>query len=101
MKTITRGVVYVVWGSRIDPVLDRSIKSVQRIHPELPIHVHRLESGSLRSKTCMGQISPFASTLYLDADTVVLDRLDFGFQKAEVFGLACAICEAPWMRRYG
>jgi hypothetical protein len=101
MNPAKRGVVYIVWGSAIEPVLARSIKSVKRVHPELPIHVHRLESGSLRSKTCMGKITPFESTLYLDADTVVLDRLDFGFQKAEDFGLACSICEAPWMRRYG
>jgi hypothetical protein len=38
--------------------------------------------------------------LFLDADTVVLDRLDFGFAQATRFGLACCICECPWARRY-
>jgi hypothetical protein len=32
---------------------------------------------------------------------VVLDRLDFGFERARQFGLACCICECPWARRYG
>jgi hypothetical protein len=36
----------------------------------------------------------------LDADTVVLDRLDFGFEQAARFGVACCICECPWARRY-
>ena len=31
---------------------------------------------------------------------MVLDRLDFGFEKALQFGLACCICECPWARRY-
>src|SRR5262249_10934835 len=44
--------------------------------------------------------SPFDETLFLDADTVVLDRLDFGFDQAQRFGLACSICECPWSRRY-
>lgn len=39
-------------------------------------------------------------TLFLDADTVVLDRLDFGFEKARQFGIACCICEAPYARCY-
>ena len=48
----------------------------------------------------MFALSPFESPLFLDADTVVLDRLDFGFEKAERFGLACSICECPWARRF-
>jgi hypothetical protein len=48
----------------------------------------------------MMELSPFEETLYLDADTVVLDRLDFGFEQAARFGVACCICECPWARRY-
>lgn len=29
-----------------------------------------------------------------------MDRLDFGFDKAEQHGLACCINECPWARRY-
>lgn len=48
----------------------------------------------------MLQHTPFRETLFLDADTVVLDRLDYGFQQAQKFGLACCICESPWARRH-
>lgn len=96
-----RGVLYIVWGSGADKALERSIASVKRHHPELPIHTHRLSHGGLKSKVIMGNLSPFETTLYLDADTVVMGNLDAGFEKAEQFGLACCICEAPWMRRYG
>lgn len=97
-----RGVLYVTWGDAIRPILDRSIQSLKSIHPELPVEVVRDVSGEgLRAKTDMGSLSPFESTLYLDADTIVIGRLDFAFEKAERFGLACCICEAPWMRRYG
>ncbi len=105
-----RGVIYMVWGDKADKVLSRSIDSVKRYHPELPIHVERLphdpsvtdqnHASRLRNKSVMLDISPYRSTLYLDADTVVLGRLDYAFEKSERFGLACAICECPWARRY-
>jgi len=97
-----RGVLYVVWGDGIDELLDRSIESVRRIHPELGIEVERLPGGStLLDKARMMEWTPFDETLYLDADTVVMDRLDFAFERAARFGLACSICECPWARRYG
>jgi len=45
-------------------------------------------------------LSPFQETLFLDLDTVVLGRVDFGFEMAQRHGLACCICENPWARRY-
>lgn len=101
-----RGVLYIAWGP-VGPALDRSIASLRRHHPELPVLVDRIDApagasreGLLR-KAAMGRITPFRETLYLDADTVVLGRLDFGFAKAVRHGLACCICECPWLRRYG
>ena len=104
-----RGVLYMVWGHSHDKLLERSIASLNQYHPELPVHIHRIpgaedQSGSAAmflAKAAMASISPFESTVYLDADTVVMGKLDFGFEKAEQFGLACAICECPWARRYG
>jgi hypothetical protein len=58
------------------------------------------ESANLLNKAEMFHLSPFEETLFLDLDTVVLDRLDFGFAKAAQFGIACCICECPWARRY-
>lgn len=96
-----RGVLYLVWGEGVEAVLARSCASVRQIHPELPIHVERLPRGSnLLDKARMSELSPFEETLYLDADTVVLGRLDYAFDRAVQFGLACSICECPWARRY-
>lgn len=104
-----RGVLYVIWepasgvaeGGSIEPFIERSIRSLQQIHPELPHHVVRLPPGSrLTDKARLFDYSPFETTVFLDADTVVLGRLDFGFQMAERFGLACCLSENPWRRRY-
>lgn len=100
---MTRGVLYIVWKGDIDPspILERSIASVKKHHPELPIHVEWLPEGStLLDKAAMADITPFDETLFLDADTVVLGRLDYAFEKAAKHGIAVAICECPWGRRY-
>jgi len=98
-----RGIMYIVWGQNqdIEKTLARSIKSAEHFHPELPIHVDRLETGSKVTKTTMLEKTPFEETLFLDVDTVVLGRLDYGFAKASQFGLACCINENPWARRFG
>lgn len=49
----------------------------------------------------MFDLSPFDTTLFLDADTVPLGDLSFIFDRAEKYSLACSICECPWARRYG
>jgi hypothetical protein len=96
-----RGVLYIKWGQRHDGVLQRSLASLRAIHPELPVHIHQLpDQANLLDKAGMFQYSPFEQTLFLDADTVVMDRLDFGFEMADRHALACCICECPWARRY-
>jgi len=98
----TRGVLYIVWGNGLEKTLDRSIASVQREHPELKIQVQRLDdSATLLEKSRMMDFTPFDETLYLDLDTIVLGKLDFGFEKAALHGAALTICENPWARRYG
>lgn len=78
---------------------------MQSLHPELSSQVIRVDAEDpfkgLLEKASMFERSPFDETLYLDVDTVVLERLDFAFAKAQKFGVACAICECPWARRYG
>lgn len=97
-----RGVLYIVWGDKVEPFVQRSIQSLHAHHPDMPVHVTRLDGApDLLQKARMMDITPFEETLFLDADTVVLDRLDFGFEQAVRFGAACAICENPWARRYG
>lgn len=100
---MTRGVIWLVWGNndRVEHVLPRSVGSMTRHHPELPQRVFRMPDDSdLRCKAHMHDLSPFDETLYLDADTVVLGRLDFGFEKARQHGIACCINISPWARRY-
>ena len=53
------------------------------------------------NKTKICNLSPFEQTVFLDNDTIVMDNLDYGFDKAEQFGLSCCINECPWARRYG
>jgi len=101
---MSRGVLYIVWeGSepRTESALERSIHSLRQWHLELPYHVHRLrEDSTLLDKAAMCDLTPFDETLFLDADTVVMDRLDYGFEKAAKHGMALCICECPWARRY-
>jgi hypothetical protein len=97
----SRGVIYLFWGDQAREEQQRSLESLKRFHPELPHEVVELPAGSgLTAKAAMAERSPFDCSLFLDTDTVVLDRLDFGFEKAEQFGLACCINECPWARRY-
>jgi hypothetical protein len=101
-----RGALYIVWGrdGKVERGLERSRQSLRTFHPELPVEIIRLDVQDpvkgLLEKARMYEKSPFRETLYLDADTVVLGNLSFGFRKAQDFGLACCICECPWARRY-
>src|SRR5262249_13778122 len=101
-----RGALYIVWGTsdKVERALERSRQSLRAFHPELPVEIIRLDVQDpikgLLEKARMFEKTPFRETLFLDADTVVLGHLDFGFRKAQDFGLACCICECPWARRY-
>ena len=96
------GVLYIVWGSDIDKFLRRSIDSLKAQHPDLPVHVERIADGStFLDRTNAYDISPFDGvTLMLDSDTVVMSKLDFGFEVARKHHLALCINECPWASRY-
>lgn len=102
---MTRGVIYMKWKGyepKVDTALSRSIASLNAVHPELPYKVFALPDGAtLLEKAQMFDLSPFDETLYLDADTVVMGRLDYGFAKAAHHRIAVCLCECPWARRYG
>lgn len=98
-----RGILYLIWKGPNDPteVLKRSIASVKHWHPELPYKVVELPADStLLCKSQMYDLSPFDETLFLDADTTVMGKLDYGFIQAEKHGIACCISANPWNRRY-
>lgn len=100
----TRGALFMVWDGydpRAQEALTKAIYSFIEHHPELPHEVIELPAGAtLLDKSRMCDLSPFDETVFLDADTVTLGRLDYGFDKAARHGLACCICECPWARRY-
>jgi hypothetical protein len=100
---MTRGILWLVWKGENDPtdVLNRSQMSAKYWHPELPQHVAHMPDGStLLCKSRMFDLSPFDETLFLDADTTVMGKLDYGFLKARQHGIACCINANPWQRRY-
>jgi hypothetical protein len=102
---MTRGILSIYWGDESKLPIDRLKASVKKFHPELPHEIIKVEApsgdpSSLNKKAAMLELTPFDETLFLDLDTVVLGKLDFGFEKAKKYGLALAICEAPWGRRY-
>jgi alpha-N-acetylglucosamine transferase len=98
---MSRGVLYIVWGKGCDRLLERSIASVNHWHPELPVHVEKMPDGSnLHCKAEMYRRSPYDETLFLDADTVVLGRLDYGFKMAQRHCMALTHSVSPWQRRF-
>jgi len=102
---MTRGILSIYWGDESKLPIERLANSIKKFHPELPHHIIKVDAPggdptSLNQKASMLDLSPFDETLYLDFDTVILDRLDYGFEKAAQFGIALSICESPWGRRY-
>jgi len=99
-----RGVLYIAWGTAGDgqaALLERAVASLRQVHPELSHHVARLPGAAPHiEKARLHELTPFETTAYLEVDTVVLDRLDFGFEMAERYGLACCHGANPWRRRY-
>ena len=96
-----KGVLWIVWGDGYGASLERSRASVAHWHRELEQHVVTMLPGSdVRCKAMMRDLSPFDLTLFLDADTTVLGKIDYGFAMVERFGIACTHSANPWQRRY-
>jgi len=102
---MTRGILSIYWGDESKLPIERLKASVKKFHPELPHEIIKVDApsgdpSSLNQKAAMLDLSPFEETLFLDLDTILMGNLDFGFEKAEKFGMAISICEAPWGKRY-
>jgi len=79
-----RGVIYTYWGTKVEKELKRSLDSLKKIHPELPVEPIKLPEGSdLVDKARMLDLSPFETTLFLDTDNLEFD-MDF---------------QSPWYRQ--
>ena len=104
-ENMSRGIVSIYWGDESKLPIQRLKDSIQKFHPELLHEIIKVDApgddaASLNQKASMLSLSPFDETLFLDLDTVVMGRLDFGFEKAKMFGMAISICESPWGKRY-
>jgi hypothetical protein len=101
----SRGVVYIVWDrERVEIELARSLASIKRCALEHVIVERNVATADrkegLRLKADMYEVSPFDTTLYLDADTVALTPdLSYGFHKADRHGIAVAIDPACFAAR--
>jgi hypothetical protein len=102
----TRGALYMIWGNdpKVRAGLQRSIASLNATNPGLPHTVLEVASNgpweTLLIKASMLDRTPYEETVFLDADTLVMGPIDFGFEMAKRHGLACCICESPWLKRY-
>ena len=99
---MSRGVLFIAWEAADNAAaLARAIAALETGHPGLPHHVARMPgTPSTLDKVCLPELSPFATTAYLDDDARVLGRLEFGFEMAERYGLACCHNDNPWRRRH-
>ena len=98
--------VSIYWGDEEKLPIKRLKESVKKFHPELEHKFIKLDAPeknatSLNLKSQMFDLSPFEETLFLDIDTVVLDKLDFGFEKAREFGIAYISAGHHATERYG
>ena len=104
-RTATRGVVYVACGEAYVQAAAASARSVRECSPSLATHlftdrvddvgpafdgVTRIETPHRRSKVDCLVDTPFQQTLYLDADTQVVDDLSEMFELLDRFDLAIA-----------
>jgi len=100
------GALYVAYGEKARAGVKRSIASLRKLEPELPIavvadedidgrdywipHVD-LTPGARDVKTRIYSLSPFKKTLYLDADTVVVGHATGGWRLLDFFDVVLAI----------
>jgi hypothetical protein len=99
---MSRGVLFIAWeAADVTAARTRAVAALHAGHPALPHHVVTLPGApSALGKARLPALSPFETTAYLDDDALVLGRLDFGFEMAERYGLACCLGDNPWRRRH-
>lgn len=93
----SRGVIYIAYGPQAVAEAQMSIASLRKWHQALPVLVvgdpvagadqvlemERQDAGGRAAKVRLDQISPFESTLYIDADTRLRGDISLGFDIIE------------------
>lgn len=118
----TSGIIYLAFGSSYLVMALRSIRSLRKTNPDLPVclvtnlKITKADIALLRDddalvvlqedqannraiKTSINTISPYDQTLFLDCDTVVLGALDTGFRFLDDFDLAFRLNPYPQTRK--
>jgi lipopolysaccharide biosynthesis glycosyltransferase len=94
---MTKGILYYVWGNYNKTDLNKSIESARKFgyHTKV-VHDYYKGKGLQRYQKRIGiyDSSPFDLTLHLDTDTIIKGNLDYGFNMAKKYGLACCIAPA-------
>ena len=91
---MTRGILYLTWGTYDKALLKRSTDSADRYGYEW-VHRHLdVKETGLDNKKFIYDQSPFDITCFLDIDTVIKNPIDYGFEMAKKHGLACCIAPA-------
>ena len=89
------GALYTVWGrasTRCSTVrASRSPNYIPNYPSRSSASMRRTAFAACYTRRELTR-SPVEEKLYLDADTVVLGTLNYGFEKARKFGLARCIC---------
>lgn len=86
-----RGILYYIWGTYKKDQLHRSIKSAEKFGYEYEVITAKSKLDGFRKREHLFDSTPFDTTLYLDIDTEIRNTLEFGFDMAEKYKLACAI----------
>jgi len=102
------GALYIAYGEKACQGANKSIRSLRKFDPELPIAAigdpeggrcgadywishPDLSLGAREVKTRIYSLSPWKHTLYLDADTEVVGKTDGGFRLLDFFDVVLAI----------
>lgn len=98
---VDKGIMYLVWGDYNKSELEKSIQSIEKTG--LPYEVVITKGKTFwENKSQIFKLSPFQTTLYLDTDTLVLDKdLDFGFEMAKRHGIAMSNDPVSRSNRWG
>lgn len=89
---MSRRIVYTIWDDYDVGLLERSRRSAECFGYERHVHFAAGSEG-FRHRACWPELLK-GTTLFLDTDTEILSNIDFGFDMAEKYGIACCIAPA-------
>lgn len=84
---MSEGVVYVAFGENAEAAMGESLATLRKVHPDISTFVIDEDTfdgdpgfGARWAKLHVDKLTPFDKTLYLDADTLIHQRINRGFE---------------------